>query len=58
MVIVVGDTVSRSENCVLGYVITLMDSIYCTIKYGFSWFFVTVKTSIGSGGVVATIILR
>ena len=39
-----------------GNVITMMDSIYRTTKYGFPCFFVTVKTSLGSGRVVATII--
>ena len=36
--------------------ITLMDGIYRTTKYGFPCIFLTVKTSIGSGMVVATII--
>lgn len=36
--------------------ITLMDAIYRTTKYGFPCIFLTVKTSIGSGRVVATII--
>ena len=33
-----------------------MDAIYRTTKYGFPWFFLTVKTSLGIGRVVATII--
>ena len=36
--------------------ITLMDGIYRTTKYGFPYIFLTVKTSIGSSMVVATII--
>jgi len=36
--------------------VTLMDGIYRTTKYGFPCIFLTVKTSIGSGMVVATII--
>ena len=36
--------------------ITLMDGIYKTTKYGFPCIFLTVKTSIGTGRVVATII--
>ena len=36
--------------------ITLMDGIYKTTKYGFPCIFLTVKTSIGFGRVVATII--
>ena len=36
--------------------ITLMDGIYRTTKYGFPCIFVTVKTSIGTGMVVTTII--
>ena len=36
--------------------ITLMDGIYRTTKYGFPCIFLTVKTSIGTGMVVATII--
>lgn len=36
--------------------ITLMDGIYRTTKYGFPCIFLTVKTSIGSGMVVAAII--
>ena len=39
-----------------GNVVTLMDSVYRTTKYGFPCFFVTVKTSLGIGRVVATII--
>ena len=39
-----------------GNVITMMDSVYCTTKYGFPCFFVTVKTSLGIGRVVATVI--
>lgn len=38
--------------------ITLMDAIYRTTKYGLPCFFLTVKTSIGIGRVVATIILQ
>ena len=36
--------------------ITLMDGIYRTTKYGFPCIFLTVRTSIGRGMVVATII--
>ena len=36
--------------------ITLMDGIYSTTKYGFPCIYVTLKTSIGTGMVVATII--
>ncbi len=36
--------------------ITLMDGIYRTTKYEFPCVFLTVKTSIGTGMVVATII--
>ena len=36
--------------------ITLMDGIYRTTKYGFPCIFLTVRTSIGTGMVVATII--
>ncbi len=36
--------------------ITLMDGIYRTTMYGFPCVFLTVKTSIGTGMVVATII--
>ena len=39
-----------------GNIITLMDGIYRTTKYGFPCFFLTVKTSLGLGRVVATII--
>ena len=39
-----------------GNTITLMDGIYRTTKYGFPCFFLTVKTSLGLGRVVATII--
>ena len=39
-----------------GNVITMMDGIYRTTKYGFPCFFVTVKTSLGIGRVAATII--
>ena len=39
-----------------GNIITLMDGIYSTTKYGFPCFFLTVKTSLGLGRVVATII--
>ena len=39
-----------------GNVVTLMDGVYRTTKYGFPCFFVTVKTSLGMGRVVATII--
>lgn len=39
-----------------GNTITLMDGIYRTTKYGFPCIFLTIKTSIGSGRVVATII--
>lgn len=41
-----------------GNTITMMDGIYRTTKYGFPCFFVTVKTSLGIGRVVATIILQ
>ena len=36
--------------------ITLMDGIYRATKYGFPCIFLTVRTSIGTGMVVATII--
>lgn len=39
-----------------GNVITLMDSVFHTTKYGFPCFFLTVKTSLGMGRVVATVI--
>ena len=39
-----------------GNIITLMDGIYRTTKYGFPCFFLTVKTSLGLDRVVATII--
>ena len=39
-----------------GNIITLMDGIYRTTKYGFPCFFLTIKTSLGTGRVVATII--
>ena len=39
-----------------GNVVTLMDSMYRTTKYGFPCFFVTTKTSLGMDRVVATII--
>lgn len=39
-----------------GNVVTLMDSVYRTTKYGFPCFFLTVKTSLGMGRVVATVI--
>ncbi len=39
-----------------GNSITLMDAIYRTTKYGFPCFFLTVRTSIGTGMVIATII--
>ena len=39
-----------------GNLVTLMDGVYCTTKYGFPCFFVTVKSSLGMGKVVATII--
>jgi hypothetical protein len=41
-----------------GNTITMMDGIYRVTKYGFPCFFVTVKTSLGIGRVVATIILQ
>lgn len=41
-----------------GNTITMMDGIYRTTKYGFPCFFVTVKTSLGLGRVVATIITQ
>ena len=37
---------------------SLMDGIYRTTRYGFPCFFLTVKTSLGLGRVVATIILQ
>ena len=39
-----------------GNMITMMDGVYRTTKYGFPCFFVTVKTSLGIGRVVATVI--
>ena len=39
-----------------GNTVTLMDVIYKTCKYNFSCFFLTVKTSVGIGQVVAAII--
>lgn len=39
-----------------GNVITCMNAIYRTTKYGFPCFFLVVKTSIGTGQVVGTII--
>jgi len=39
-----------------GNTVTLMDAIYKTCKYNFPCFFLTVKTSVGIGQVVATII--
>lgn len=39
-----------------GNTVTLMDAIYKTCKYNFPCFFLTVKTSVGLGQVVATII--
>ena len=50
---------TRAQQEVLnkyGNNITLMDGVYRTTKYGFPCVFLTVKTSIGSGRVVATII--
>ena len=41
-----------------GNLITVMDSIYRTTKYGFPCFFVTAKTSVGIGRVVTTIITQ
>ena len=41
-----------------GNLVTMMDGIYRTTKYGFPCFFVTVKTSLGIGRVVATIITQ
>lgn len=41
-----------------GNLITMMDGIYRTTKYGFPCFFVTVKTSLGIGRVVATIVTQ
>ena len=41
-----------------GNLITMMDGIYRTTKYGFPCFFVTVKTSLGIGQVVATIVTQ
>ena len=35
---------------------TLMDGVYRTTKYGFPCFFLVVKTSLGMGRVVGTII--
>lgn len=39
-----------------GNMVTLMDGVYHTTKYGFPCLFLTVKTSLGMGRVVATII--
>ena len=39
-----------------GNIVTCMDAIYRTTKYAFPCFFVVVKTSLGIGQVVATII--
>ena len=39
-----------------GNLVTLMDALYRTTKYGFPCFFLVVKTSLGVGRVVATII--
>ena len=39
-----------------GNVVTCMDAIYRTNKYGFPCFFLVVKTSLGTGQVVGTII--
>ena len=39
-----------------GNVVTLMDGVYRTTKYGFPYFFLVVKTSLGMGRVVGTII--
>ena len=39
-----------------GNTVTLMEAIYKTCKYNFPCFFLTVKTSVGIGQVVATII--
>ena len=41
-----------------GNLITMMDGIYRTTKYGFPCFFVTVKISLGIGRVVATIVTQ
>ena len=39
-----------------GNTITCMDAVYKTLRYGFPCFFLVVKTSVGVGRVVATII--
>ena len=39
-----------------GNIVTLMDGVYHTTKYGFPCFFLVVKTSLGMGRVVGTII--
>ena len=39
-----------------GNMVTLMDGVYRTTKYGFPCFFLVVKTSLGMGRVVGTII--
>ena len=39
-----------------GNIVTLMDGVYRTTKYGFPCFFLVVKTSLGMGRVVGTII--
>ena len=39
-----------------GNVITCMDAVYKTLRYGFPCYFLVVKTSIGVGRVVGTII--
>ncbi len=41
-----------------GNTMTMMDAVYRTTKYGFPCFFLTVKTSIGIGRVVGTIITQ
>ena len=39
-----------------GNIVTLMDGVYRTTKYGFPCFFIVVKSSLGMGRVVGTII--
>ena len=42
--------------CKYGNTVSCMDAIYRTTKYGFPCFFLVVKTSLGTGQVVGTII--
>lgn len=47
---------TKAQQEQYGNSMTLMDGIYRTTKYGFPCIFLTVKTAIGSGRVVATVI--